>query len=134
MIEHYAQIKAVHYGSVLASGALFALRGALVLAGQHWAMALPLRIASWTIDSALLTAALMLMTMLHLYPITHDWLTLKIALLVVYVVLGTWALRRGRSWRVRALCYAAALIVYASMYGIALAHHPLGWLRWFGWA
>jgi uncharacterized membrane protein SirB2 len=134
MIEYYPQIKAVHHDSVLASGALFALRGALVLAGQRWALALPLRIASWTIDSVLLTAALILMNVLHIYPVTHDWLTLKVALLVVYVVLGTWALRRGRSLRAQALAYAAALAVYATMYGMAKAHHPLGWLRWLGWA
>jgi len=51
----------------------------------------------------------------------------------VYVALGTFALRRGRTPRVRAICYAAALLVFVTIVGIAIAHHPLGWLlRWFG--
>ena len=33
---------------------------------------------------------------------------------------------RGRTRRARAICYAAALLVFAAVYGIARAHHPLG--------
>ena len=40
-------------------------------------------------------------------------------------------MRPHRLPRERARYYAAALIVFASIYGIARAHHPLGWLtRW----
>ena len=52
----------------------------------------------------------------------------KIVLIVVYVVLGVFAMRPGRRQRTRALCYAVALLVFATIYGIARAHHPLGWL------
>jgi len=38
------------------------------------------------------------------------------------------ALRRGRTRRVRAICYVAALVVFASIVGVALTHNPLGWL------
>ena len=37
----YSPLKSAHIGLVLVSGGLFALRGALVLAGQSWAMAKP---------------------------------------------------------------------------------------------
>ncbi|MBP6798292.1 MAG: SirB2 family protein, partial [Luteimonas sp.] len=56
----------------------------------------------------------------------NGWLAMKLALLVVYVVLGVFALRRGRTRRARALCYVAALLVFAQMYFIARTHHPLG--------
>lgn len=134
MITWYLEIKQVHYLCVLLSGALFAVRGLLVLAGQSWAMAAPLRWASYAIDTTLVTAAFALATMLHLNPLTTPWLGLKIGLLVAYVVLGSFALKRGRTTRVRAACYAAAVALYVAMIGIARAHHPLGWLRWFGWA
>jgi uncharacterized membrane protein SirB2 len=49
-------------------------------------------------------------------------------LLLFYIVLGSFALRRGRTARTRALCFAAAIATYAAMLGIARAHHPLGWL------
>ena len=66
-----------------------------MLAGARWHMAAPLRYLSYTIDTVLLTAALMLATMLHQYPFVHGWLTAKVLLLVVYVVLGSYALKRG---------------------------------------
>jgi uncharacterized membrane protein SirB2 len=133
MIEYYLQIKAVHVATVLVSGGLFAVRGALVLAGSRWGMATPMRWLSYTIDSVLFTAAMMLLVVLHMSPAGHTWLGLKIGLLVVYVVLGSFALKRGRTQRVRAACYVGALLLYAWMIGIARAHHPLSWLHWYGW-
>ncbi len=129
MIEFYLQIKSVHVAMVIASGLLFALRGAAVLAGARWAMAAPLRYLSYTIDTALLTAALMLLTALKLNPFAVPWLSVKLALLVVYVVLGSLALKRARSRRARAGFYAAALVTFGFMYFVARAHHPLGLLQ-----
>jgi len=129
MIEYYLQIKAVHVATVLASGALFAVRGALVLAGVRWAMAAPLRYLSYSIDTVLLTAAMMMLTALKLNPFVLPWLVTKLVLLVVYVVLGSLALKRARSPRARALFYAAALATFAFMYSVARAHHPLGILQ-----
>lgn len=129
VIEFYAQIRGVHIGAVLASGALFALRGAGVLGGARWPLGAPLRHLSYAIDSVLLAAALMLLSMLPAAVFANQWLTLKLALLVAYVVLGSLALKRGRSHRVRAICLGAALAVYIAMFGIARTHQPLGWLR-----
>jgi len=129
MIEFYLQIKSVHVAMVIASGLLFALRGAAVLAGARWAMAAPLRYLSYTIDTALLTAALMLLTALKLNPFAVPWLSVKLALLVVYVVLGSLALERARSRRARAGFYVAALVTFGFMYFVARAHHPLGLLQ-----
>jgi len=128
MIEFYPQIKFVHVLCVILSGSLFALRGMMMLAGSRLANHAALRYLSYAIDSALLTAALMLITILHQYPFVQAWLTVKVLLLVVYIVLGVFALRRGRTWRIRAICYLAALVVFASIIGVALAHNPLGWL------
>jgi uncharacterized membrane protein SirB2 len=129
MIAFYAQIKAVHVVAVLLSGALFLTRGLLVQAGrQRWAMYGPVRYASYGIDTVLLTAALMLVTMLPGAMFANHWLGLKIALLVVYVALGTFALKRAQTPRGRVFAFAAALCVYATMIGIARAPHPLGWL------
>lgn len=129
MIAFYLQIKLVHIAAVLASGGLFALRGALVLAGVRWAMAAPLRYLSYTIDTVLLTAALMLLTALKLNPFVIPWLSVKLALLVLYVVLGSLALKRAHTRRARALYYAAALATFGFMYFVARAHHPLGILQ-----
>ena len=128
MIEFYPQIRAVHISAVLASGTLFALRGAGVLRGMRWPLAAPLRYLSYSIDTTLLTAALMLVAMLPAAVFANHWLTVKLGLLVLYVVLGSFALKRGRSAGVRAICFAAAVAVYIFMFGVARTHQPFGWL------
>ena len=128
MIEFYPQARAVHIGAVMCSGTLFALRGAGVLAGARWPMAAALRYLSYSIDTVLLTAALVLVAMLPSAVFANHWLTVKLVLLLGYVVLGSLALKRGRGARVRAICFVAALTVFAAMVGIARTHQPLGWL------
>jgi uncharacterized membrane protein SirB2 len=131
VIEFYLQIKLVHVAAVIASGVLFAGRGLAVLAGQPAALAWPWRWLSYSIDTVLLTAALMLSSILRQYPFAHDWLTAKVLLLVAYIVLGSFALKRARTVLARAACYAGAVGVYVTIITIAVAHHPLGWLhRW----
>jgi uncharacterized membrane protein SirB2 len=126
MLEFYPQIKAVHIAAVTASGLLFLLRGAAVQLGMSWAMAAPLRYLSYAIDTVLLTAALMLATLLHQFPFVQGWLTSKVLLLVCYVVLGSFALKRGRTRAVRTSCWVAALLVYLFIVSVARAHDPLG--------
>ena len=128
MIAFYPQIKSAHVLLILLSGGLFALRGLLVLLGQRWAMHAALRYLSYSIDSALLTAAMMLLVILKLNPFLTPWLACKLALLVLYVIFGSFALKRGATARGRRFAYIAALLCFATMYGIARAHHPLGWL------
>jgi len=69
-----------------------------------------------------------LAVMLPAAMFANGWLTLKLMLVVLYIVLGTFALKRGRTPRVRATSYLAALLTFGTIIGIALAHHPLGWL------
>ena len=126
MIEFYPQIKLVHIAAVILSGSLFALRGAMMLAGSRLASHAVLRIASYTIDTVLLTAALMLATILHQYPFVHAWLTVKVLLLVAYIELGVFALRRGRTARIRATCFFAALAIYLFIVSVAWTHDPRG--------
>lgn len=128
MIEFYPQIKQFHVFCALLSGTLFALRGACVLAGARWPHALAVRWFSWAVDTALLTAALMLFTLLPHAIFANGWLAAKLCLLVVYVLLGVFAMRRTRTRTIRAVCYAAALLAFAAIYGIARTHQPLGWL------
>jgi uncharacterized membrane protein SirB2 len=130
MLEYYLQVKWVHVAAVLCSGSLFALRGALVQFGaSRWAMAAPLRFASYAVDTVLLTAALMLLTMLPHAVFANGWLLVKLGLLVLYVLLDTFALKRGRTAGVRRACLVAALATFCCMLAVARTHDPLGPLR-----
>lgn len=126
MIEFYPQIRQFHIFVALLSGAIFAVRGAFALAGARWPQALPVKWLSYAVDTALLTAALMLLTILPWAMFANGWLLAKVTLIVVYVALGVFALRRGRTRRTRAVCYVLALLVFGAVYSIARAHHPLG--------
>jgi uncharacterized membrane protein SirB2 len=123
---YYLEIRAVHIGAVIASGLLLLMRGlARNLAGSGWVMAWPLRLLSYTIDTVLLTAALMLTTIIDQYPFVDNWLTMKLLLLVVYIMLGYRALS-GRTPAIRWASLAGAAVVYAFIITIARAHSPLG--------
>jgi uncharacterized membrane protein SirB2 len=126
MIEFYPQIRLTHISSVIASGGLFLLRGVLVTSGRAWGNHAALRYLSYGIDTVLLAAALMLMAALHVHPGNQPWLAAKLGLLVVYVVLGSYALKRARSPRAQLACFIAALVVFLAIATIARTHDPLG--------
>jgi uncharacterized membrane protein SirB2 len=126
--EFYPQVRAVHIGAVLVSGALFVSRGVGVLLGAPWPQAALVRWTSYGVDAVLLTAALMLVNSLPAAVFANHWLGVKLALLVLYVVLGSLALTRARTVRARAICFATAILVFIGMLGIARTHQPLGWL------
>ena len=129
MIEFYPQIKLAHICCVLASGFLFALRGLGVQLGASMAMAAPVRYLSYSIDTALLTTAFMLMTVLQQYPFVQPWLTVKVTLVLIYILLGAFALKRARTRTLRLTCWIGALVVFGFIISIARSHDPLGALR-----
>lgn len=131
MAEWYLQLRFAHIGLAIVSVSIFTLRGLLMLAGSRQVQSPWLSYASYGVDTMLLTAALMLTSVIHQYPFQAPWLTMKVALLVVYVVLGSIALKRGRTRGVRAAAFVAALLTVAMLFTVARAHHPLGFLaRW----
>ena len=88
-----------------------------------WALAPISRYLSYAIDTALLTAAFMLLTILPAAAFSNGWLITKLALLPAYIGLGWLALRGTGN---RRLCYfAGALLAYVCMFAIAHAHNPL---------
>ena len=59
-------------------------------------------------------------------PLREPWLLVKLLLLPVYVVLGTFALKRAQGRAARAVFFGLALATVAYMVAVAVAHHPLG--------
>jgi uncharacterized membrane protein SirB2 len=126
MSEFYSQIKFLHIACVACSGVLFTARGVFMWAESRWANALTLRRLSYAIDTVLLGSAVSLVGILHQYPFVSSWLTVKLLLLVVYILLGIFALRRGRTRLMRQVCFVAAMSVYAFIISIAMTHDPRG--------
>jgi uncharacterized membrane protein SirB2 len=131
MAEFYLGLRHAHIGFAMASVWLFTWRGLLMLADSPSVNSAWLRYPSYAIDTVLLTAALMLTNAIHQYPFQTSWLTMKVVLLVVYVVLGSIALKRGRTRQVRVAAFVAALVTVGFLFTVARAHHPLGLLARF---
>ncbi len=126
MNEFYPQIKSLHIFCVLLSGAVFGLRGLAMLVQSKLANHRFLKRLSYANDSILLLAGVCLMLITQQYPGANSWLSVKLSLLVLYIVLGVFALRRGRRYSSRAAFFFAAVAVYLFMFSIARTHHPLG--------
>jgi uncharacterized membrane protein SirB2 len=126
MSEYYLALRGVHIGCAVLTITLFVLRGGLMLADSPWQRNAVLRYLPHAVDTVLLTTALMLITVIHQYPFSTGWLTAKVVLLVAYVVLGSIALKRGGTKRIRVAAFVAALASVGFLVTVARAHHPLG--------
>lgn len=122
----YQCLRAVHIACVALSVAGFTLRGLLMLRDSRWLQHRLARVLPHLNDTVLLAAAIGLALMSGQYPFVAPWLTAKLAGLVLYIVLGTLALRPGRSKGPRTLAFAAALVTVAWVISVAISRDPAG--------
>ena len=81
-----------------------------MLSGKQHILALkPLRILPHVIDTLLLGCAIALVVMGGWPVLQSPWLLAKLAGLVLYIVLGTIALRRGKTKQTRLIAFICAL-------------------------
>lgn len=123
----YTALKLVHVGAVALTGPGFVLRYVLsvtrTLPTTGWA-----RIAPHVVDTVLLASALALAWLGGFDPFHVPWLEAKLAGLVIYILAGTIALKRGRTGGMRAAAFAVAVLAYAYIVSVAVTKNPLGLL------
>jgi uncharacterized membrane protein SirB2 len=124
----YTTLKAIHLASVTLSVALFIVR-------LGWSYAAParlelrwVRILPHIIDTILLVSAIGLTMALHQYPFVHAWLTAKVLALVVYIVSGSFALKRARTRAGRRIATLVALASVTYIVAVALTRDPVPFL------
>lgn len=127
LASHYADIRLLHVSCVVLSGTLFTCRGLFRLCDSSIANLRTLRWTSYVIDTVLLVAAILLVLILHQYPLVNAWLTMKTILLVLYIGLGVIALQRARTRYGRAVALIAAVATYCWIIGVAVTHRASGW-------
>ena len=120
----YATIKSVHVASVIASYALFSLRGVWMIGGSARLHARWVRIVPHVVDTVLLGSAITLAVMLRQYPLEAPWLTAKVGGLAVYIVLGMVGLKRGRTRALRIGALIAAQAVFFYIVAVAITRNP----------
>lgn len=118
-------LKTLHVACAALSLAGFVLRGVWMLRGSPLLAARATRILPHVVDTFLLAAGIGLALRIHQYPLTHAWLTAKLVALLVYIVLGSLALRRGATRRGRSAAFAAAIAVFLYIAAVAVTRSPL---------
>lgn len=121
----YLAVKHLHMGCAALSGSLFLVRGVWMLRASPMLQQRWVRIAPHIIDTALLASALVLVFWSGQYPFAQPWLGAKVCALVLYIVLGTVALKRGRTPQVRALAFGAALLTFLYIVAVAVTRHVI---------
>lgn len=126
----YLTIKSLHVTCVVLSISGFCLRGLLLLRNpglRHWyGERRWLRWLPHINDSLLLAAAIALTVQLGQYPFVDAWLTAKVLGLLVYILLGAYALKPGGNPGKRITAGVAAVMVFGWIVSVALSKHALG--------
>ena len=121
-------LKYLHVSCVVLSGLGFAVRGVWMLRDSPMLQARWVKIAPHVIDTLLLASAIGMVVISAQYPFALDWLTAKLAGLLVYILCGAMALKRGRTKGQRAVYLVVAVLAFAYIVSVALTRNPAGFL------
>ena len=89
---------------------------------QRWVKVVP-----HIVDTALLLSAVTLAIQLSISPLSTPWLMAKIVALLLYILLGTIAIKRGKIRKIRLAAWLSAQLVFIYIVAVALTHNPMPW-------
>ena len=118
-VSLYYFIKIIHVSCAVLTFSGFTLRAYWMLVESEWLQRKISRVLPHIIDTVLLVSAITLVIMGRQYPTLVNWVTIKIGLLLLYIVLGTFALKRGRTRQIRITCLGGALLTIAAIFVVA---------------
>jgi uncharacterized membrane protein SirB2 len=121
---NYFLIKHIHMTAAGLSLLLFIIRAYWSVTGSALLQKKAVKIVPHIVDTVLLVAGVILAAMIG--P-EQPWILAKIVLLLVYIGVGTIAIKRGRTPGQRAVAALVAVAIFAYIVGIALSHNPLSW-------
>ena len=123
----YIAIKHIHLTAVVLSISFFLLRAFWVFLKPKMMEKRWVKVAPHIIDSVLLISAITLTILLQQYPFVDHWLTAKLLALVLYIVLGTIALKRGKTPLIKLGAFFAAVATFAYILTVAFTHSAIPW-------
>lgn len=118
-------LKHIHVTCAAISFALFFLRGIWSLNDspimkQRW-----VKIVPHFVDTALLASAFGLAYTIQQYPLIDAWLTAKFFALLLFITLGSVALKHGKTKAIRLSAWLGAQVVFFYIVLVALNHDPV---------
>ena len=126
----YSTLKLIHVSAAILTVSGFILRGMWMLANSPNLQRRIVRIAPHIIDTVFLLSGIGLIWTLHLPVLNQPWLLTKFVALIVYILLGTVALKRGKTRTIRMTALVLALMTFAYIGGVALTKSMESWLAW----
>lgn len=125
---NYVLLKQVHVTFALASIIGFMLRWNWKINGSQLSQLRLTKTVPHIIDSLFLATGVALTFTINQYPLSTTWLTAKITGILVYIVLGMFAMsgKVSRPWRVMA--FLAAVSSFAWILTVARFKSPWGFL------
>lgn len=124
----YTTLKLVHMTAATLTISGFMLRGFWMLSDSAILQHRLVRVLPHIVDTAFLLAGIGLIMSLQLPVLLPGWLQIKLAGLLLYIVLGTIALKRGKTKRIRAIAFVLALFTFAYVAGVAISKSAASWL------
>ncbi len=124
----YLIIKSIHVFAAVVAISGFVLRGYWMMTQSNKLQTRFVRIAPHIVDTIFLLSGIALVVVLGLDAFSEPWILAKIAGLIVYIVLGTFAIKRGATLQIRVTAFVGALIVFAYIVGVAITKSPASWL------
>lgn len=122
----YPTIKLIHESAVTLSFAGFFARGLGMLRNAAWVRHRLAKTLPHVVDTVLIVSAITLAWMLRLTSASAPWIAAKIGGLVVYIVLGLFALRFGRTKAVRAGAWLLAMLTFLWIVSVAITKDARG--------
>jgi uncharacterized membrane protein SirB2 len=124
----YEILKHVHIWAAVLTISGFVLRGLWMIRESPLLQHRLSRILPHVIDTIFLLSGIGLVVALNLPVMRSPWLIAKLAALVAYVLLGTVALKRGRTPGIRRTAFVLALVTFAFIVGVAIYKTPWSWM------
>ncbi len=125
----YLAVKHAHMMFALISITLFMLRAWLAVPSPARINSKLLKILPHVNDTLLLALGVWLAVQSQQIPFGNSpWLTAKVIGLVLYIVIGTIAIKRGKTRGQRLGAALASIAIFAWIYGAAVSKSPLSWL------
>jgi len=121
-------IKDVHVATVLISISFFIVRFFWMVSGSKLLTIKPVKILPHINDTVLLISAIVLAVKIEQYPFVDHWLTVKVVALLAYIVIGTVALKRGKTKNARIAAGFIAIFIFIFMMSVAGTRDPAGFL------
>ncbi len=120
----YTAVKTIHVTAVIVTVTFFLVRLGWMLADSPRLQSRWVRTLPHVNDTLLLISAIALSVLAQQYPFVQSWITVKVLLLLLYIVFGTIALRRGRTKSIRLVAGGLALLTVGYIVSVAVTKNP----------